>query len=387
MASTTGIFVGSACGNSNIDNGETCDDGNTVAGDGCSELCMIESQTIDLASASDRVFPGTLNLGQMGSVVIGDFEGNATTDIVVGEGVGTSTLGASTRVFAGTIYGYTGGADFFNVSSTTVPTGAAFQVIGADANDFFGAGFYGRIFNGDVTGDSVNDVIVAAPRADGVGNARVDAGEIFIIGGGGLGSAGYVDLSVTPVGTGVVQTRIIGPEANAQLTILAIGDLSGDGIADIVVGSPDSSPSARALAGTAYIVQGGTGLVGQTIDLASGITDPNVLAVIIGSQSGDRLGRQAAIGNIGGGTSNDVVFGVMNHSPGGLTRAGGAWALFDNPSGTIDLASTFDVRWIGGDNTGQLGSAVAIGNVTGTDDPEIIFGGNQLLNPNFTLPS
>lgn len=32
----------STCGNGLIDQGETCDDGNTLAGDGCSNICLVE---------------------------------------------------------------------------------------------------------------------------------------------------------------------------------------------------------------------------------------------------------------------------------------------------------------------------------------------------------
>ena len=38
-----GIPIGTVCGNSILEDGEECDDGNTISGDGCSELCMIEA--------------------------------------------------------------------------------------------------------------------------------------------------------------------------------------------------------------------------------------------------------------------------------------------------------------------------------------------------------
>ncbi len=34
------------CGDGNLDAGETCDDGNTVDGDGCSATCMVEAPTL-----------------------------------------------------------------------------------------------------------------------------------------------------------------------------------------------------------------------------------------------------------------------------------------------------------------------------------------------------
>jgi len=43
LYSCSGEFPGSSCGNYKIDVGESCDDGNTASGDGCSNLCVIEN--------------------------------------------------------------------------------------------------------------------------------------------------------------------------------------------------------------------------------------------------------------------------------------------------------------------------------------------------------
>ena len=37
------VCVGNNCGNGQLDKDETCDDGNSVNGDGCSSTCLIES--------------------------------------------------------------------------------------------------------------------------------------------------------------------------------------------------------------------------------------------------------------------------------------------------------------------------------------------------------
>lgn len=43
LYSCSGEFAGSSCGNYKIDVGESCDDGNTASGDGCSNLCVVEN--------------------------------------------------------------------------------------------------------------------------------------------------------------------------------------------------------------------------------------------------------------------------------------------------------------------------------------------------------
>ena len=48
------LDIGPACGNGRIEPGETCDDANAVAGDGCSSLCELERGRIELAQSTPR---------------------------------------------------------------------------------------------------------------------------------------------------------------------------------------------------------------------------------------------------------------------------------------------------------------------------------------------
>jgi cysteine-rich repeat protein len=48
VATTRSVHVqGASCGNGTIELGETCDDGNTTSGDGCSSTCQVEQQCYD----------------------------------------------------------------------------------------------------------------------------------------------------------------------------------------------------------------------------------------------------------------------------------------------------------------------------------------------------
>ncbi|MCX6714587.1 MAG: IPT/TIG domain-containing protein [Candidatus Uhrbacteria bacterium] len=86
------INVGQAvCGNSSIENGESCDDGNTTDGDGCSSICLKEG------TVAPTCGNGAMNTGEQcddGNTIDGDgcsskclFEGATSIKSVCGDGV------------------------------------------------------------------------------------------------------------------------------------------------------------------------------------------------------------------------------------------------------------------------------------------------------------
>lgn len=68
LYSCTDEFAGSGCGNYQIDFAETCDDGNTQSGDGCSNLCLVEdgyvcAPPIPSQTGSNVLQDGSFELG------------------------------------------------------------------------------------------------------------------------------------------------------------------------------------------------------------------------------------------------------------------------------------------------------------------------------------
>lgn len=367
LAVTSGILV-TFCSNGVINPGEQCDDGNLFDGDGCSSTCQIDGAELDLLAGSDRTFIGSSGSGQASLVAFGDANGDGVQELLIGE-----VASPLERRRAGRVVGFSG-AGLFDGSSSVLPVGAGFAIFGAEANDLLGSGGSSGLHVADVTGDGVADVIVSAAYADGVGNARESAGETYVIQ-GGPGLTGTVDLGAVTPDARLVAT-IVGRDALDISRVIAVGDLDGDGIADLVIGAPDSSLGGAA-SGAVFVVRGGPTLTG-TIDLAS--AGASLLAAIPGAGAGDRLGFAAAIGDAGGSAANDLLLGAQTHAAGGRTNTGGAWLFFGPVSGPLNPSTDADARWVGATSSDRWGNSVALGNVRGSAALDVVIGGLQHRN-------
>jgi hypothetical protein len=95
----------------------------------------------------------------------------------------------------------------------------------------------------------------------------------ILVGGGELrtyaATLQFLDLRSPPMG--ITLTTFVGPTSSDRLGIwMRTGDVTGDGIADIVVGADQEPGSGDTHSGAAYVIRGGAHLATtQTIDLAS----------------------------------------------------------------------------------------------------------------------
>jgi len=211
---------------------------------------------------------------------------------------------------------------------------------------------------GDLDGDGFVDVVVGAPSVDSTGGAYVFLGPL---------SSDRTSADAYISGDYV--------ESNTGAAVDHVGDINGDGLADLVIGAPyfDKYSDVRAShwsAGAVYVLHGPlTGEVSVTSAVARyDGEDQWTLAGTSVSSSGD----------INGDGRDDVLVGA----PGTLSFATpGAYVLYGPISG-IDLLSSADVRIYGTDATkstsgsGDLaGTAVDIlGDADGDGFDDILVG-------------
>lgn len=331
--------------------------------------------TIVGAAANGAIGGGLLR--QPGTIAIGDVNNDAFDDLILSAPEAQGWAG-EVRVLFGrsrTDWEATPTVDLAAVSGDIV-------IAGADANDALGS----AVAVGDVNGDDIGDLIVGAPRADGFGNDRTDAGEVYIF----LGRNSWPG---TLLAEDDADVRVIGAQKRDALgSGLAVGELGGPTtevvttgvITDVAIGArggagPDDD---RGMAGEVHVLFGSADLAG-TRDLSTAPAD----WIIYAADSIDDIGRCLVVGDVSGDGQPDLVIGVPGGDgpANGREDAGEVAVLFGprTSGATSDLANGGDFVVYGpqgGTNQrpgGRLGDNLALGNFNGDGVLDVLAGARQ----------
>jgi hypothetical protein len=304
------------------------------------------------------------------SAATGDLNGDGIADLIIGA---TDADGPrKERANAGQVYVLFGSTSFPRTIDLA-RRNADMTIFGRNAMDQLG----NVIVSGDVNGDLFDDLIIAAHQADGPGNGRNNAGEVYIL----FGSTTLperIDLAKDRP-----DVHIYGADAGDTLGVsVALGDVNGDGFFDVIMGAPGArgEQNKRPGSGAVYVLLGSP-MLQKIYDLAVGQYD----IIIYGADAGDRLGRAVTSGLIGGVTFDDpywdMVLGADSADGPENKRlnAGEAYLIL----GQSPMPRVIDLRakdapvaavFMGTEGDDRLGSAAIAGDLDGDGFAEVILG-------------
>ncbi len=323
---------------------------------GAPALADPPSNTIDLATLTTsqnqlRRVHGHVGHGGKGVPVAGGFD-------VDGDGHRDATFAAMQasplgRTGAGEVYLVFGDGTVNGVIDTAVMQAGVLEIYGAGTSETAGS----ELWMDDVTGDGLGDLLIA--RQNYTPTGRIGAGALTIlVGGAGLKTIAAaltaIDLAAAPP-AGAVMTTLVGDAQYHRLGIwMRTGDVTGDGVADIVVGADQTSTMTEHHRGAAWVVRGGSHLAAnQTIDLADfGLPAFNSTALAghvakITPPAGSaeiHFGATCQIADLdGNGTAEVIAAATINRSGATIAAAGAPGSEAHGGGGTTD--GTLYIAW------------------------------------------
>lgn len=323
------------------------------------------------------VSQGLNNHGAGYSVSIaGDINGDGIDDLIVSAPASVGTSSSPGRSYI--VYGKSTWGPDIDLPLMSGPDGLI--VVGINDNDFSGLSVSSA---GDLNNDGRADLVVGAP---GVNTTSLDAGTVYVL----FGKASYNhtngQYSLSNVTHG--QNGLIFYGANqsdlAGYSVSSGGDINGDGIDDLLIGSNGGSGQA----GEAYVVFG-KGAWGSTPVNLGNLNGSNGIR-LTGLSAGDLAGKSISFGDVNGDGRDDIIVGAEGSDFfGGNTGetyihfGKGNWTA---NGGVVDLTNVNGVNGVvlrGTTNGERSGAAVSSGtdiNGDGIDDiligaPGANFGG------------
>ncbi len=319
------------------------------------------------------------------SISAADINGDGFSDILIGNARGSRYNQNESRGYV--VFGKAQGfAPSLNLSDLDGSNGFALNEGGSTASDFVGIA-------GDINGDGFDDMVVGSS-----GKSSVVFGKA-----GGFGDSfnfsnlnGRNGFVINGIGTGIYDGSGISSSRVA-------GDVNGDGLDDLIIGSPYGSANDQTFTSQTYVVFGRTAGFDASINVSA--LDGSNGFVINGIDTGNYSGAPvSSAGDVNGDGFDDLLIGAINADPNGQNNAGESYVVFGkvggfsanfNPS-TLNGNNGFKINGINEyDHSGNSVSSAGDVNGDGFDDlligainaggSYVVFGSSGEFSVNFNL--
>ncbi len=208
---------------------------------------------------------------------------------------------------------------------------------------------------GDVDGDGLDDVLIAAPLRNDLSS---DSGVVYLV----LGDASSHWAGISQR-VNSAHAKLLGHEAGlkAGTALEGMGDLDGDGFGEILVGAESSSGP-----GSAFLLRG---------PLTGEISLANADVRFSGDMAESSIGHDLASGDVDGDGEIDVLIGGYTYPGSGES---GQVTLLHGPllslGPTVDMALGLDATWEGANSRDWLGASLAMHDMDSDGKDELIIG-------------
>lgn len=306
------------------------------------------------------IFQGDLPGEQMGaSLYQGDFDGDGYDDIVTGSPFATF----GDKKWAGSV------TVIFGQPKSTDKTHQKLTFRGEAAGDQLGTAVYA----GDFNNDGFDDLVIGAFNGYHMG---MRTGRVYVIYGQGnlysRWSTQTVDFTYYKP-----DLKLSGRNENDGFGMeINVGDVNGDGVTDLLVGSPMANAHGVKNAGVVDVYFGDYDGLSQFSDM-----------VFYGQTQSERFGSAIAVGDIGGEKEQDVAIGAYMANNGALKQTGRVYLFMDITEDMVQM--TKPTSYIEGmEENGWFGFDLEIGNVGKTSVEDLLvssfpYAGNRDLGKIF----